>query len=64
MTMRLTEIVGNIGKTATLRTAEGLGVEVKITDANLVYGNVRYKVEPVAGTGEAVVDAARLKIAA
>lgn len=62
--MTLREIVGNIGKTATLRTGDGLGVEVRILDATTAYGNVRYKVAPLAGSGEAVVDAARLKVAA
>ncbi len=62
--MTLRDIVANIGKTATLRTADGLMVTVKILDATQAYGNIRYKVTPLAGIGEAVVDAARVKVAA
>lgn len=62
--MTLREIVNNIGKTAKLRTGDGIEVDVKILDAKMAYGNVRYTIAPVSGTGEAVVDAARLKVAA
>ena len=62
--MTLREIVANIGKEATLKTGDGLAVAVKILDANMAYGNVRYTVAPLSGSGEAVVDATRLKIAA
>jgi hypothetical protein len=50
-----------IGKSGTLRT-DGLGVAVVISDAKLAYGNLRYQVTPVSGTGSVWVDSSRVQI--
>jgi hypothetical protein len=50
-----------IGQEAMLR-ADGLWVSVLITDAKLSYGNVRYLVSPVRGSGTVWVDAGRVQI--
>lgn len=48
------ELAQNIGKTATLRVAgTSLAFQVTIMDARKRYGNLDYKVRPVAGDGEA-----------
>jgi hypothetical protein len=48
------ELSANIGKTATLKVAgTSLTFSVVIFDARKRYGNLDYKVKPVAGEGEA-----------
>jgi glycerol-3-phosphate acyltransferase PlsY len=48
------ELSANIGKTATLNVAgTPLSFSVVILDARKRYGNLDYKVKPVAGEGEA-----------
>lgn len=48
------ELSTNIGKTARLNVAgTALGFSVVILDARKRYGNLDYKVRPVAGEGEA-----------
>lgn len=54
MTTTAQELSTNIGKTATLRVAgTSLAFQVTIMDARKRYGNLDYKVRPVAGDGEA-----------
>jgi hypothetical protein len=60
--MTVKEIAANIGRTGVLAADGGLNIEVEILDANVVYGHLRYKVTPVAGSGVAVVDAGRVFI--
>ena len=55
----ITQLVLNIGKQADLATG-GLAVTVKIIDAKTAYGNERYEVRPVAGSGSVWVDSKRL----
>jgi hypothetical protein len=50
-----------IGQEAMLR-ADGLWVSVLISDAKLSYGNVRYLVTPVRGSGTVWVDSGRVQI--
>lgn len=48
------ELAQDIGKTAILRVAgTSLAFQVTIMDARKRYGNLDYKVRPVAGDGEA-----------
>jgi hypothetical protein len=51
-----------IGQEALLRADGGLWVSVLITDAKLSYGNVRYLVTPVRGSGTVWVDSSRIQI--
>lgn len=54
MTTTAQELSANIGKTATLKVAgTSLTFSVVILDARKRYGNLDYKVKPVAGEGEA-----------
>lgn len=54
MTTTAQELSANIGKTATLKVAgTSLAFEVTVMDARKRYGNLDYKVKPVAGGGEA-----------
>ena len=54
MTTTAQELSTNIGKTATLKVAgTSLSFSVVILDARKRYGNLDYKVKPVAGDGEA-----------
>ena len=55
----ITQLVLNIGKQANLDTG-GLAVTVKIIDAKTAYGNERYEVRPVVGSGSVWVDSKRL----
>jgi cell division protein FtsN len=53
------ELMKALGKQAQLRL-EGFSVAVTISDVKQAYGNTRYYVTPVNGTGEAWVDESRL----
>lgn len=48
-----------LGKEGRIRTSEGLVVDVRITDAKMAYGVLRYEVEPVSGSGRKFIDAGR-----
>jgi len=50
-----------IGANAFLRV-EAFSVMVEIMDVKQAYGNTRYLVEPLNGTGEAWVDSSRVTI--
>lgn len=58
MTKKLLETY--VGKIGTI-FAKGLTIEVNIMDVKEAYGNVRYKVTPVAGSGEVWVENVTLK---
>ena len=58
--MDIKTIAANIGREADLRTADFTAVRVRITDAKLAYGQVRYTVVPVNGQGSATVDSCRV----
>jgi hypothetical protein len=57
--MNTLELSQAIGKTGLL-SASVLSVRVTITDAKIAYGNVRYLVTPVSGTGSVWVDSSRV----
>jgi hypothetical protein len=57
--MNTLELSQAIGKTGLLRF-DALSVSVKIMDAKTAYGNVRYLVTPVSGTGSVWVDSSRV----
>lgn len=57
--MSIATLAKAINKQATLRV-EGFEVEVTIYDVKQSYGNVRYYVSPVNGSGEAWVDESRI----
>ena len=55
--MKLSDYQKYIGKTALFRVrGVGLAFEVKVKDFKNSYGNIRFLVEPVAGTGSAWVE--------
>lgn len=57
--MNLSEAIKIIGRTGTIRTAEGMTIEVFVNDVKSVYGVTRYEVSPVAGDGRAWINADR-----
>jgi hypothetical protein len=57
--MNTLELSQAIGKTGLL-SASVLSVRVTIVDAKIAYGNVRYLVTPVSGTGSVWVDSGRV----
>lgn len=57
--MSIAKLAQAIGKQALLRT-EGFMVHVTINDVKQSYGNVRYYVTPVSGSGSAWVDESRV----
>jgi hypothetical protein len=59
--MNTLELSKAIGKTALLRTGS-FQYEVRIQNAKTAYGNVRYLVTPVSGTGSVWVDSNRVTI--
>jgi hypothetical protein len=57
--MSVAEMARVIGKIADLRI-ESFQVQINILDVKVSYGNTRYLVKPVAGSGEAWVDESRV----
>ncbi len=57
--MSIAQLAQAIGKTALLRT-EGFLVHITINDVKQPYGNIRYYVTPVRGSGSAWVDESRV----
>lgn len=55
------ELMQLIDKQGTLYT-DGLHVEITIRDVKRAYGNTRYVVTPVRGSGEVTVDSSRVII--
>lgn len=51
-----------IGREGALRVSAALAVAVRIIDVKWSYGNLRYKVAPLAGLGQEWVDAGRVVI--
>ncbi len=49
--MSALELSQHVGKLATWVTCPEIGVQVKILDAKLAYGRMRYRIQPVAGDG-------------
>ena len=61
--MSTLELSKHIGKTGQLTEhSNTLRFDVRIIDVKLAYGNVRYQVTPVSGTGSVWVDSSRVKI--
>lgn len=60
--MTLKDAVSMIGRTARLNT-EGnkLTIPVEVVDAHMAYGQFRFTVRPVGGSGQVTVDASRLR---
>lgn len=63
-TLELSKNIDKIGSIKMIRpgTTDGLSVHVRIADVKLSYGNVRYLVSPVSGTGSVWVDSSRVQI--
>lgn len=57
--MKLAEMAKLIGQEGLLRT-DGLQVAVKVLDIKQAYGNTRYDVTPVNGSGIITVDSGRV----
>lgn len=57
--MKLAEMAKLIGQEGLLRT-DGLQVAVKVLDIKQAYGNTRFKVTPVNGSGIITVDSGRV----
>jgi hypothetical protein len=57
--MSVAEMAQVIGKVADLRI-ESFQIKIRILDVKVSYGNTRYLVKPVAGSGEAWVDESRV----
>lgn len=58
--MSLASLAARIGKTASLRTADYINVAVTVKDAKVAYGNVRFLVTPIMGSGEVWADESRV----
>jgi len=56
--LELAAIIGRLG----LLRVDGLGVAVEIVNVRQAYGQVRYDVKPVAGTGTVTVAADRVTL--
>jgi hypothetical protein len=59
--MTTADLAKTIGREAIL-SSDKLCFTVQIQDAKLAYGNVRYLVSPVSGTGSVWVDSSRVQI--
>lgn len=55
----MSEMIGRVGE---LEFTEGLSVSVRVTDVKSAYGQVRIRIEPVAGVGSAWIAARRLVV--
>lgn len=63
--MKLSEYQKYIGKTALFRVrlaGVGLSFQVKILDVKQAYGNIRFLIEPVAGSGSAWIQDGNLTV--
>jgi hypothetical protein len=60
--MTVTTLMGYLGQRAQLRM-DRMTVEVRILDAKVSYGCVRFQVQPVTGTGVQWVDECRVAFA-
>lgn len=49
--MSVVEMTKYIGRTGMVHLRDECTVQMRIVDVKLSYGNVRFKVEPLAGTG-------------
>ena len=59
--MNAKELYTYIGKRGTVELG-GVGVHVEVTDAKVSYGNARFLIMPIAGSGTVWVDSARVQI--
>lgn len=59
--MKGTEILKLIGQPADA-AINGLTVRVRISDVKTAYGNVRYQVTPLSGSGSVWVDSSRVQL--
>jgi hypothetical protein len=57
-TLELSKFIGQPGSV----TLNGLSVHVRISDVKRSYGNVRYLVTPLSGSGSVWVDANRVQL--
>jgi hypothetical protein len=51
-----------VGREGQLPVVEGLSVSVRVTDVKSAFGEVRYRIEPLAGEGFAWVAARRVDV--
>lgn len=54
--MSVNELVKMVGRTGTVYARGEMSVSVRIVDAKISYGAVRYLIEPIAGRGSAWVN--------
>lgn len=59
--MNGTDILKLIGQPATLQQGK-LAVQVRISDVKTAYGNIRYLVTPLSGSGSVWVDSSRVQL--
>jgi len=61
-TLELSKAIGKIGsiRGGVGQVGDTITYNVRITDAKIAYGNVRYLVTPVSGTGSVWVDSGRV----
>ena len=50
-----------VGKIGSIKTENGLTIEVVVVDVKTSWGRTRYQVKPVAGSGECWVEEVKLK---
>ena len=62
--MTTKELAQVIGKSAFLHVENVFLVPVTVEDAKMSYGQVRYQVTPVGGSGASWVDSSRVKVGA
>ena len=60
--MTVTEMTRDIGKIGAVLFRGDCSVFVRITDAKMSYGQLRYEVEPCAGTGRVWIDATSIAL--
>jgi hypothetical protein len=61
-TSELAKIIGARGLLSLALDGGSLQVPVRIADAKRSYGNTRYRVEPIGGTGSAWVNQTRVNV--
>ena len=58
--MSIKELASKIGAIGTLDSRSDFSPEVAVIDAKISYGQLRYLVSPVAGSGKVWVDSSRV----
>ena len=59
----MAKMIEQLGKIVRIEISElGLDIDVTVLDAKHSYGNLRYLVSPISGTGEIWINASRVKL--